>query len=113
MDELSIAAATDPAGDIVAMLRVAGAWRLTADQSADLDAILADLERAVRRGRRDRSVLVRLNGDLTVLDATANRAPATPPAGVGVSPPTRAQRIRMRRVLTVLIPKNGVWRSRR
>jgi hypothetical protein len=103
MDELRIDAAGDPARDISTLLRVAGAWRLTAQQSTDLDAIVADLERAVRRSNR--ATLIRLNGDLTVLDATANRASTTPPLGVKVSPLTRAQRVRIKRVVAALIPK--------
>ncbi len=105
MDELRIDGAGDPARDISAVLRVAGAWRLTAQQSTDLDAIVADLERAVRRSRTDRASLVRLNGDLTVLDTTVNRASMTPPVGAKVSPLTRAQRVRIKRLVAALIPK--------
>jgi hypothetical protein len=105
MDELSIEAAADPALEIATSLRVADAWQLTAEQSTDLDAILTDLERAVRRGRLDRPALARLNGDVTILDATANRVPTTPPAGVKVSPINRAQRVRIKRVLAALTPK--------
>ncbi len=105
MDELRIDAAADPARDISTLLRVAGAWRLTAQQSTDLDAILADLERAVRRSRTDRATLVRLNGDLTVLDATADRASTTPRLVGKVSPLTRAQRVRIKRVVAALIPR--------
>jgi hypothetical protein len=105
MDELPIEATADPAREIATSLRVADAWRLTAEQSTDLDAILTDLELAVRRGRLDRAALARLNGDVTILDTTAIRAPATPPAGVTVFPITRAQRVRIKRVVNTLIPK--------
>ena len=95
MDAESVEAATaEPAQEAATLLRVIADRPLTAAQSADLDAVLAELEHYIRAADSDRSVLYGPVGDLKIIELTA----------LDGEPVSKTQRDRVKRLAGALAP---------
>ena len=88
-------ATVDPADETVGLLRGIADRLLTPSQSADLDAVLDELEEFVRNPERDPSVLVGPNGDLKIIEITT---------GNDGSPVSKKERERIKRLAAKLTP---------